>query len=141
MRDLILSILFSSTLVSCYASSESEHCLPSNIKGQVLVTKKVGKKFIEEEIWTTLPPEISIHSGEYRKLKFKSGFQMKITYKDKSGSKEITKRLNKEYISDIDFTKWFDKVYTFNGGLLIFELYTKEQKKVCSNKMVVTGGD
>jgi hypothetical protein len=141
VRELIILCLLTTASTSCLAESEFNHCTPSNIKAQVFITKKKGKDIYEEEVWTNLPKEISIHSGEYRNLQFKGGEILTLRFKDHKGIKTLSKKLTQNHIAKIDFTSWFDEVYTYKGGTLFIELSDKNKKKLCTHKMEVTGGD
>ena len=123
----------------------AEPCHPSEILGELTGMNYVGKKAIPVKKWDKLPKSLTIHDGEYGRLKFKDGDQMKFTYtgkdhKGKSYSKSLEARIGKDQIANVQLMKWFDDAHTFNGGTLQINLF-KNRKKICTYNMEITGGD
>jgi len=137
----LLLILISCTNVH---SKELGPCHPSNIFGEVTRFEKVGNKLNEKKSWHQLPRELSLHTGEFGRLKFKTGSNLQISYIGKSYKKILKKKLSKSHIADINFVNWFDNAHSFKGGTLKFELLKLEDDKlkvICTHNMEITGGD
>lgn len=146
MRALLLIlILLTSTQVF---SKEIKPCYPTSILGEVTTYKKVSGKIEERKSWHALPEVVSLHTGEFGRLKFKMGSHLRLTYIGKTYKKILKRRLNKELIADINFVKWFDDAHTFKGGQLKIELLSPNKKNsdddlrvICTHNMEITGGD
>lgn len=141
MRELIFSV-FCLLLLDVHAQSP---CNPSEISGELSGMNYVGKKAIPVKKWSKLPKSLSIHDGEYGRLKFKDGDFMKLTYtgidlQKKSYSKSLSSKLSKDGIADIELMKWFEDAQTFHGGKLEIQLL-KNKKTICTYNMEITGGD
>ena len=120
-------------------------CHPSEINGELSGVNFIGKKAIPVKSWGKLPNSLSIHDGEYTRLKFKDGDLMKFTYtgtdlKGKKYSKTLKAAIGKDHIANVDLMKWFDETHTFNGGKIEIQLF-KDEKSICTHNMEITGGD
>ncbi|WP_290734747.1 hypothetical protein [Halobacteriovorax sp. JY17] len=141
MRALLFSI-FCLLLLDVHAA---EPCNPSEILGELSGMNFVGKEAIPVTKWSKLPKSLSIHDGEFGRLKFKDGDLMKFTYtgKDHKGanySKTLEAKIGSDHIADIKLMKWFDEAHSYNGGKIQISLY-KNKKKICTYNMEITGGD
>ena len=144
MRNIIYALIIITS--STAFSKEKSTCHPSNISGEVTRYKKVINILKKNTSWHPLPQELSLHSGEFGRLKFLTGNELRLSYITKNYTKVINKTLDESFIADIDFIKWFDEVHTFRGGILKIELLNTKSKGeksslICSYNMDITGGD
>ncbi len=138
-------LLFTTFCLLLLQAHAGEPCHPSEIFGELSGMNFVGKKAIPVKSWGKLPNTLSIHDGEYGRLKFKDGDHMKFTYtgkdlKGKGYSKSLESKIGKDKIANVQLMKWFDEVHTFNGGKIQIQLY-KNKKIICTHNMEITGGD
>jgi len=150
VREYVLLLLFITGPI-CF-SKEKSACHPESILGEVSSYELIGGHLKERRSWHKLPKEVSLHTGEFGRLKFSEGHSVRLTYDGKSYKKILTKKLDQSFIADINFVKWFDDVHTFKGGTLKFELLKLQKKNkkikkkdnhrvICSYNMEITGGD
>ncbi|CBW25648.1 putative exported protein [Halobacteriovorax marinus SJ] len=144
-KSFVRGLIFSTFCLLLLQAHAAGPCDSSEISAELSGMNFVGKKAIPVKKWSKLPKSLSIHDGEYGRLKFKDGDQLKLTYTGKDlenmkFSKTLEAPISEEGIADIELMKWFEEVQTFHGGTLEFKIL-KNKKILCTQNMEITGGD
>ncbi len=141
-------ILFLTILATLYSGSllalQGSPCSLENILAQSFSKKRVDNLVVSTEHWSVMPKELSPNSGDYLNLKFTKAIasdEVQLIYKDKKGVQKISATLTDKGVAKINFTKWFDEVYSFKGGTLLIKLVRNKSTEVCEYKMEIEGED